>query len=105
MTRITFVEPDGREKVVEARDGLSLMENAQLAGIDGIVAECGGSAACATCHVVLSEALFDAIGKPEDHEEDMLDFTDAQRQPTSRLSCQVIVTPLMHGATVTVPKG
>ncbi|RCK21760.1 2Fe-2S iron-sulfur cluster-binding protein [Thalassospira lucentensis] len=103
MTTLTFIQPDGSEKSVAATEGRSLMEIAQGAGVAGIVAECGGSAACATCHVVLPQDVFDRLGPPEEHEEDMLDFADAPREPCSRLSCQVNVTSDMDGMTVRVP--
>ncbi|NSY39361.1 2Fe-2S iron-sulfur cluster-binding protein [Leisingera sp. ANG59] len=103
MITIKFIQPDGSEKLVSAMNGRSLMEAAQGAGVVGIVAECGGSAACATCHVVLPQEVFDRLGAPEEHEEDMLDFADAPRQTCSRLSCQVRVTPDMDGIIVRVP--
>jgi ferredoxin, 2Fe-2S len=103
MTKITFMQPDGTEKIVTATVGRSLMEAAQAVGVAGIIAECGGSAACATCHVVLPQELFDRLGAPEEHEEDMLEFSNAPRQPCSRLSCQVQVTAEMDGIAVLVP--
>lgn len=103
MTRIIFVQPDGTEKTCVARAGVSLMETALHAGVAGIIAECNGSAACATCHVVLPQALFDQLGQPGGHEADMLDFASSPRQPCSRLSCQIIVTPDMDGSVIAVP--
>lgn len=103
MTIITFVQPDGTEKTVVATEGCSLMEAAQGHGVAGIVAECGGSAACATCHVVLPQSLYDRLAAPDAHEADMLDFADAPREACSRLSCQVRVTKEMDGITVRIP--
>lgn len=103
MTRIIFEQPDGSDVTVEAAEGRSLMEVAQEAGVEGIVAECGGSAACATCHVVLEPGVYEQLDAPEVHEEDMLDFVDAPREAGSRLSCQLRVTALFDGARVRVP--
>ena len=103
MTKITFIEAGGTERVVAATAGRSLMETALNAGVKGILAECNGAAACATCHIVLPQALFDALPAPGDHESDMLDFADAPREPCSRLSCQIQISPLLDGATIRVP--
>lgn len=103
MVSITFIQPDGSSRVVETQPGRTLMEEAVAAGIEGIIAECGGSAACATCHVVLPDALFAELPEPDEHENDMLDFADAERRPTSRLSCQVQVDPTFDGTVVRIP--
>ncbi len=105
MTRITFIQPDGSEKPVEAKNGLSLMENAVNSGVIGITAECNGSLACATCHVVLPQDLFDKLGAPVSHEDDMLEFAETERQDCSRLACQVQVSPDLDGAVIRVPAG
>lgn len=104
MTKITFIQPDGSEKQVEATDGLSLMETAVNNGVQGVTAECNGSLACATCHVVLPPELFAKLGLPEDHEDDMLDFAEAEREGCSRLSCQVTVSAELDGAVIRVPR-
>jgi 2Fe-2S ferredoxin len=101
--QITYVQHDGSARTVKARLGASLMEVAVNNAIPGIVGECNGSAACATCHVVLPQAVFDRLVPPEDHESDMLDFADSPRQPCSRLGCQVRLSDEMDGMTVTIP--
>ena len=101
MVQITFVEPDSTRKTVEAEVGLSVMEVAVRHNIDGIKAECGGQCSCATCHIYVDEDYFERVGAPMDDEEDMLDFSD-NRQPTSRLGCQVDVTEALDGMTVQV---
>jgi 2Fe-2S ferredoxin len=103
MARITFIQPDGREQTVEAEPGLSVMEAAKMNLIEGIEAECGGACACATCHVYVDEAWKQRTGSPEQMEEDMLDFAFDVR-PTSRLSCQIRVTPELDGLVVHVPE-
>lgn len=101
--QITFLQPDGTARTVTAKPGMNLMETAVGNGVAGIVGECNGSAACATCHVVLPEAVHARLDPPQDHESDMLDFADSPRQPHSRLGCQVRLTPDMAGMTVTIP--
>lgn len=103
MIQITFLQPDGSRKTCAARPGTSLMETAVQGAVAGIIAECNGSAACATCHVVLPPDLFDRLAPPGDHEADMLDFAQSPRQPCSRLSCQITVTPEMDGSVIAVP--
>ncbi len=74
MVKITFIQPDGSEQTVEAEPGMTVMETAKKAMIDGIEAECGGACACATCHVYVDDAWRDKVGARSAMEEDMLDF-------------------------------
>lgn len=103
MARITFIQNDGTERVVEAEPGMTVMEAAVKNSIPGIAAECGGACACATCHVYVDEAWAEKTGSPSPMEEDMLDFAFDVR-PTSRLSCQIKVSDELDGLTVTVPE-
>lgn len=102
MPTIQFVTPDGAIHDVEAHAGLSLMYAAVEAGIDGIIAECGGSCSCATCHVYLEQEAFDSLPAPTAMEQGMLACV-VEPEETSRLSCQVTVTEEMEGMTVRVP--
>lgn len=102
MPQITFVDADGARRTVEAEAGATVMEAAIREGIPGIEAECGGACSCATCHVYVDEAWMDAVGAPAPMEEDMLDFAFDVR-PTSRLSCQIKVTPALDGLIVETP--
>ena len=102
MPKITFVQPDGTMQVVEAAAGVTVMEAAKLNLIDGIAAECGGACACATCHVYVDAEWTGKAGKPSAMEEDMLDFAFDVRE-TSRLSCQIKVTPALDGLVVQIP--
>lgn len=103
MPKITYIENNGTEHVVEADVGMTVMEAAVKNHVPGIEAECGGACACATCHVYVDEAWRSATGAPEEMEEDMLDFAFDVRD-TSRLSCQVKVTEALDGLIVQVPE-
>ena len=102
MLKITFIQPDGTEQVVETEAGVTLMESAKLNNVPGIDAECGGACACATCHVYVEDGWREKTGKPSQMEEDMLDFAFEVRD-SSRLSCQIKLTPELDGLVVRVP--
>ncbi|MBI4275465.1 MAG: 2Fe-2S iron-sulfur cluster binding domain-containing protein [Rhizobiales bacterium] len=102
MPKITFIDHDGHAKTVEAEIGATVMETAQRNGIEGIVAECGGSCTCATCMVHVDEAWTATVGQPSSEEEDMLD-TAYDVRPSSRLSCQIKVTENLDGLVVRTP--
>lgn len=89
MPKVTYIATDGTETTLEARDGDSVMETAVKNGVKGIVAECGGACACATCHVYVDDAFVDVVGEAGPLEDDMLDGAAAERLPSSRLSCQI----------------
>ena len=103
MPDITFIEPDGRETGFEAPAGVSLMAAATGYGVAGIVAECGGSAMCATCHVYVDPAWADKLPQPLSNELELLECTAAERLGNSRLSCQIRLTDAMQGLRVRVP--
>jgi 2Fe-2S ferredoxin len=103
MPQIIFIDHAGEKRPVEAAAGSTVMEAAIKNGIAGIVAECGGACACATCHVYVDDAWKEATGEPSHMEEDMLDFAFDVR-PTSRLSCQIKVTDAMNGLTIHTPE-
>lgn len=102
MAKITFIQPDGTQAVVEAEAGMTVMEAAKTADVPGIEAECGGACACATCHVYVDADWRDKTGSAENMEEDMLDFAFDVREE-SRLSCQIRVTDELDGLIVRVP--
>jgi 2Fe-2S ferredoxin len=101
---ITFIHFDGTEQGLEAPEGVSVMLAATGAGVAGIVAECGGSAMCATCHVIVDEAWADRLPPPLANELEMLECTATERQSTSRLSCQIKLTAAMQGLVVRIPE-
>lgn len=102
MTQIVFVEADGKRTNAEARPGMSVMQVAVAAGVAGIVAECGGAMACGTCHCRIDPNWADRLPDPSDDERDMLDFV-IDPSETSRLSCQIKVTPVLDGLVIIVP--
>jgi 2Fe-2S ferredoxin len=101
---VIFQSPDGTQRKVLAQSGSSLMQAATAHGVAGIVAECGGNAACATCHVYIDPNQTDLVGPPNDVEEEMLDFTAADRRPNSRLSCQIQISDAMEGLIAELPE-
>jgi 2Fe-2S ferredoxin len=103
MAKITYIEFNGTEHVVDVKAGLSVMEGAVKNNIPGIDADCGGACACATCHVYVDEAWREATGKPSAMEESMLDFAD-NVEPNSRLSCQIQVNDALEGLVVRMPE-
>lgn len=100
MPKVVFVLPNGERKEVNVLKNASAMSGAMQSGVSGILAECGGSCACATCHVYVDpscEALLPPVG---DLEDELLDAVAAERKPNSRLSCQIKVTPELDGVLV-----
>jgi ferredoxin, 2Fe-2S len=104
MPAINFILADGTQRRVDASAGTSVMQAATGAGVAGIVAECGGSAMCATCHVYVDIAWAGQLPAPLSNELEMLECTAAERQPTSRLSCQIKLTAASEGLTVRIPE-
>ena len=102
MPKITYIEHNGKIHSIEVANGLSVMEGAVQNNIPGIDADCGGSMACATCHVYVKEEWFNKLPKKEDGEEDMLDMAFEPKK-NSRLSCQLTVTDELDGLVVTTP--
>ncbi len=101
--RVAYILQDGTRREVEAAKGASVMETAIKNNVKGIDAECGGCLSCATCHVYVDPAWFDKLPEPDEDEADMLGFVAAERQPTSRLSCQIIVSDALDGLVVRIP--
>lgn len=104
MPQITYIEADGRRTEVDVPEGWNLMQAATANGVEGILGECGGSCACATCHCYVDELLAQVLPAPAQGELDMLDNAAAERRPNSRLACQLKATAAMHGATLTMPE-
>ena len=103
MPKITYVENDGKSHTVEVDNGLTVMEGAVQNNIPGIDADCGGSMACATCHVYVKEEWLNKLEKAEDAEQDMIDMAFEPKK-NSRLSCQLIVSDELDGLIVTTPE-
>jgi ferredoxin, 2Fe-2S len=102
MVMITFIDADGKARLIAAEPGATLMETAVRNLVPGIEGECGGACACATCHVYISAEWQERVGKPKGMEEDMLDFAFDVRS-SSRLSCQITITPELEGLVVHTP--
>ncbi|MCC5987079.1 MAG: (2Fe-2S)-binding protein [Pararhodobacter sp.] len=99
-----WVLHDGSRIEAAVPQGLSLMEAAMAANVPGILGECGGTMSCATCHVVVDEAWHGSTGEMGDHEDAMLEITEAPRREGSRLSRQLAMSPAQDGITVQVPR-
>ncbi|MBT8149471.1 MAG: 2Fe-2S iron-sulfur cluster binding domain-containing protein [Pseudomonadales bacterium] len=104
MTTVTYINADGSEQKVAGEPGITVMQLAVDEGIDGIVAECGGGCACATCHCYVDEGWLDMVGPPNEFEAEMLDGTACERKANSRLSCQITLTEEMDGLIVHLPE-
>ncbi len=102
VPKITYISHDEKKNTVEVPVGLTVMEGALQNNIQGIDADCGGSMACATCHVYVSENWLNKIEKIHDAEQDMLDMAYEPKK-NSRLSCQIIVSKDLDGLEVTTP--
>ena len=102
MPKITYIEHSGKSHVVEVPNELSVMEGAVQNNIPGIDADCGGSCACATCHVYVDEKWFDKLPKKEDAEQDMLDMAHEPKK-FSRLACQITIVDELDGLVVKMP--
>ena len=102
MPRIIYNDNQGNSKTIEVENGLSVMEGAIQNDIPGIDADCGGSMACATCHVYVEEKWLNKIPKAEEAEVDMIDMAYEPKK-NSRLSCQLIVSEELDGLIVTTP--
>ena len=102
MTKIVYIEYNGKLHSIDVQNGLTVMEGAVENNIPGIDADCGGSMACATCHVYVKEEWFNKLPKKEDGEEDMLDMA-YEPNKFSRLSCQLTVSDELEGLVVNLP--
>lgn len=103
MTQVTFIEHDGTRRTVDIADGLSVMEGALRHHVPGIEGDCGGACACATCHVYVDPAWVGRLAPPNELEKAMLVMA-VEPDETSRLCCQIKVTPALDGLVVRTPK-
>jgi ferredoxin len=101
MIRVSFISPDGDAQIVEAEAGQDLLKVAQAAG-QPLEGTCEGQMACSTCHVIVDKDWFGKLPPAVEDEEDMLDLASGARR-TSRLSCQILLTPELDGLTVHIP--
>lgn len=103
MAVVKFVSSDGVETDVQCDNGISVMEVAIRAGIDGIDADCGGQLSCATCHVYVPQEWIDRLPAKSEDEDNLLDFA-ADRREGSRLCCQIFVDADLDGLVIEVPE-
>lgn len=104
MTTITYIEASGAATAVDVPDGWSLMQAATANGIDGILGECGGSCACATCHCYVDDAMAALLPPPSEGELAMLENAAAERRPNSRLACQIKCFAALDGLSLQLPE-
>lgn len=105
MPQVTYIEHNGTERVIAVPVGENVMHGALFNGVDGIIGECGGALACATCHCYIDDAWADKVGGPASPEErDMLESAAGEVRPNSRLGCQVVVSEELDGLIVHTPE-
>lgn len=105
MVQVTFIEASGNRRTIDAKVGAPLMISARDQGIAGIIAECGGSAMCATCHCHVVSAPEGALKPPLQDELDTIEFNANDPRDSSRLTCQITVTEALEGAIFAVATG
>ena len=104
MVRLTFVLPQGERVSCVAQPGSSVMEAALVGGIDAVLAECGGTLACGTCHVYVEASQLCLLDAPSDAELQMLEAVAGERRPNSRLSCQLQISDRLDGLILHAPQ-
>ena len=105
MASVTYINFDGTQHVIDVANGENVMRGALYNDIEGILGDCGGGLACATCHCYVDDAWAEKAGEPTSQEErDMLESSAAERKSTSRLSCQIEMTDALDGLIVHLPE-
>ena len=105
MPKITFIAHGGEEYTVEAASGSNVRQAATANGVPGIDGDCGGALACATCHVFVADSWAARLPQPSEGKElEMLELLDLYA-PTSRLSCQIVITDALDGLVLKMPRG
>jgi 2Fe-2S ferredoxin len=105
MPLVTYIAFDGSERQIDVPVGENVMRGALYNDIEGILGECGGGLACATCHCFVDKAWAAKVGTPTSQDEsDMIDSAASERKPTSRLSCQIEMSAELDGLIVHLPE-
>jgi ferredoxin, 2Fe-2S len=105
MPTVTYIEANGASHVIDLPDGENVMRGALNNDLPGIIGECGGGLACATCHCYVDNVWTERTGGPSSQDEtDMLESTSAEVKPSSRLSCQIVMSPALDGLIVHLPE-
>jgi ferredoxin, 2Fe-2S len=104
MALVTYVYPDGTRREINVPDGDTVMRGAVSNMLEGIIGECGGGMACATCHCYVDDAWIDRVGGPSATESEMLECAASERRTGSRLSCQITLSEALSGLIVHLPE-
>lgn len=105
MPNVTYIESNGAAHVIDVPLGENVMRGALYNNVDGIIGECGGGLSCATCHCYVDDAWAEKVGTPTSQDEvDLLEGVSAERKPTSRLSCQIVMDESLDGLVVHLPE-
>ena len=104
MPKVTFIEHDGTQLLVDGTNGDSLMQTAVNNDVDGILGDCGGSCACATCHCYVDQTWLAHTGNAEGMEAELLEMASSPAQENSRLACQIVLTDDLDGLVVRLPE-
>ena len=105
MPKVTYIEFNGAQHAIDVPVGQNVMRGALYNGLEGIAGECGGACSCATCHCYVDDAWAAKVGGPAtEAESELLKFTASEAGPTSRLSCQIIITDELDGLVVRLPE-
>jgi ferredoxin, 2Fe-2S len=102
MAKVTYIEPNGNEHIVDVPSGTSVMQAAVGNSVRGIIGDCGGACSCATCHVYVDPAWIDRVGEKSESESALLEEV-CDPQPNSRLSCQIEMAEDLDGLVVRLP--
>ena len=103
MPLVTYIEHNGTEHALEVPVGTTVMQGAVHNAINGIIGECGGGLACATCHCYIDDAWMERVGPPSELELEMLEAAASETKPSSRLCCQITVNESLNGLVVRLP--
>jgi 2Fe-2S ferredoxin len=103
MPKVTYVAHDGTETTVDVPVDENVMRGALYNGIDGIAGECGGAPSCATCHVYVDDAWSAKVGIPNVTESELLEAAASEVKPSSRLSCQIVMSDALDGIVIHMP--
>ncbi|XP_039944698.1 ferredoxin-2, mitochondrial [Hirundo rustica] len=102
VVNVVFVDREGRQVPVRGRVGDNVLHLAQRHGLE-LEGACEASLACSTCHVYISEPHLGQLPAPDEREEDLLDQAPLL-QENSRLACQVLLSPALEGAHISLPR-
>jgi len=105
MPKVTYIDFDGTEHVVDVPEGENVMRGAIYNGVEAITGECGGGLSCATCHCYIDDAWVEKVGGPSSEAEaELLESAAAEVKPNSRLGCQIDMTAELDGLVVRLPE-